>query len=138
VGITTLPTARGGPGHGALGGFHLALNVYSPPWKREAALALIEHLTSPEANLVLATSYGRLPARRQSYGDPHLVAAAPAVAALLPAVEKALPRPVTPYYPMIDDALAAELSASITGIRSPGEALQRAQAHVDHLMNEVS
>ncbi len=138
VGISTLPTARGGPGHGALGGFHLALNVYSPSWKREAALALIDHLSSPEANLMLAVSYGRAPARRSSYSDPRLVAAAPGVAALLPAVERALPRPVTPYYPMIDDALAAELSAAITGIRSPAEALGRAQAHVDHLMREVS
>ena len=138
VGFTTLPTARGAPGHGALGGFHLVLNVYSPPWKREAALALIDHLSSPEANLMLAVSYGRAPARRQSYADPRLIAAAPAVAALLPAMERALPRPVTPYYPMIDDALAAELSAAITGIRSPAEALQRAQALVDHLMKEVS
>jgi multiple sugar transport system substrate-binding protein len=137
VGISLLPTARGGPGHGALGGFNLALNAYTPRWKREAALALIAHLSSPEANLMLAVSYGRLPARRSAYTDPRLVAAAPAVATLLPAVERALPRPVTPYYPMIDDALAAELSAAITGIRSPAAALARAQAQVDHLMREV-
>src|SRR5205807_1978047 len=134
VGIASLPTARGGPGHGALGGFHLALNVVSPPWKREAAMALLHHLSSPEANLMLALHYGRLPARKQTYLDPRLVAGAPAVAALLPAVEKALPRPVTPYYPMLNDALAAELSAAITGVRSPAEALRRAQAQVDHLM----
>jgi multiple sugar transport system substrate-binding protein len=116
----------------------LALNVRTPSWKREAALALIAHLASPEANLVLATQYGRLPALRQSYDDPRLAAAAPAVAALLPAVERALPRPVTPYYPMIADVLAAEFSAAVTGIRSPAEALARAQAQVDHLMREVS
>jgi len=138
VGISTLPTARGAMGHGALGGFHLALNVRTPSWKREAAVALIAHLTSLEANLVLATQYGRLPALRQSYDDPRLVAAAPAVAALLPAVERALPRPVTPYYPMIEDVLAAEFSAAVTGIRSPAEALARAEAQVEHLMREVS
>ncbi len=87
---------------------------------------------------MLATSYGRAPARRQSYSDPRLTSAAPTVAALLPAMERALPRPVTPYYPMINDSLAAELSAAITGIRSPAEALRRAQALVDHLMKEVS
>jgi len=138
VGMSTLPTARGGVGHGALGGFQLALNARTPSWKREAALALIAHLTSPEANLMLATQYGRLPALRRAYDDPRLVAAAPTVAALLPAAEHALPRPVTPYYPMIDDSLAAELSAAITGIRSPAEALARAQAQVDHLMRKVS
>jgi multiple sugar transport system substrate-binding protein len=138
VGFTTLPTARGAPGHGALGGFHLALNARTPQWKREAALALIAHLTSPEANLALATHYGRLPALRQTYDDPRLAAAAPTIAALLPAVERALPRPVTPYYPMIDDVLAAEFSAAITGIRSPEEAIARAAAQVDHLMREAS
>ncbi len=138
VGVTTLPTARGGPGHGALGGFQLALNARSPEWKREAALALIAHLASPEANFMLAAHYGRLPARRSTYDDPRLVAVAPGVAALFPAVLHALPRPVTPYYPLIDDALAAELSAAITGVRSPEESLARAQAAVDHLMREVT
>lgn len=37
-------------------------------------------------------------------------------------------------YPMIDGMLAAEFSAAITGVRSPAEALRRAQAEVDHLM----
>jgi multiple sugar transport system substrate-binding protein len=138
VGMGALPTARGGLGHGALGGFQLALNARTPSWKRDAALALIAHLTSPEANLVLGAQYGRLPALRRSYDDPRLAAAAPHLAALLPAAERALPRPVTPYYPMVDDALAAELSAAITGIRSPAEALARAQAQIDHLMREVS
>ena len=41
---------------------------------------------------------------------------------------------MTAYYPMIDGTLAAEFSAAITGVRSPAEALRRAQAEVDHLM----
>jgi multiple sugar transport system substrate-binding protein len=137
-GMTTLPTTRGEPGHGALGGYQLALNARTPVWKVPAALALIAHLTSPEANLMLAADYGRLPARRKSYEDPRLVAAAPLLASLLPAVERARPRPLTPYYPMINDALAAELSAAITGIRSPAQALGRAQAQIDRLAREVS
>jgi len=67
-----------------------------------------------------------------------LVTGAPAIAALLPVAERALPRPVTPYYPMINDPLAAEISAVITGIRSPREALARAQAQIDRLAREVS
>ena len=62
-------------------------------WKREAALALIAHLTSPEANLVLAVEYGRLPARRRSYDDPRLVAGAPVIAAPPARVERARAAP---------------------------------------------
>lgn len=138
VGISPLPTTRGTPGHGALGGFVLALNARTPPWKIEAAMALLAHLTSPEANQMLALEYGRLPARRRTYDDPRVIGGAPTIASLLPAAERALPRPVTPYYPMINDALAAEISAVITGIRSPAEALARAQAQIDRLAREVS
>lgn len=133
VGLAPLPTASGEPGFGALGGYQLALNARSPSWKRDAALRLIAYLTSPEANVTLAVAYGRNPPRRAAYDDPRLASGAPFVARLRPMIERARPRPVTPYYPMISDTLAAEFSAAITGIRTPGEALRRAQALVDHL-----
>lgn len=138
VAVSPLPTADGSLGHGALGGFQLAVSAWSPAYKREAVRALVAHLASHEAGLTLARDYGRLPARRAVYGDPRLAAAAPMIAQLLPAVERALPRPVTPYYPMFADALAAEISAAITGVRAPAEALRRAEALVNHLMREVT
>jgi multiple sugar transport system substrate-binding protein len=138
VAMSPLPTDCGDLGHGALGGFHLALNARSPSWKRKAALDFIAHMTSAEANFMLAAHYGRLPARLKAYEDPRLIAAVPAIASLLPAAMRALPRPLTPYYPMVSGALAAEFSAAITGVRSPAAALARAQALVNHLMQEVS
>ena len=56
------------------------------------------------------------------------------MALLLPLLERARPRPVTPYYGMISDSLQGEFSAAISGIRSPEEALQRAQSQVDRVM----
>ncbi len=134
VGLSALPTADGSIGRGALGGYQLALNASTPAWKVDAAHRFIAHLTSAEANLAIALAYGRNPPRAAVYRDPRLLAGAPAIAGLLPLVERAEPRPVTPYYPMIDGTLAAEFSAAITGVRSPAEALRRAQAEVDHLM----
>ena len=134
VGLSPLPTASGGIGSGALGGFQVALNANTPPWKIEMGLRFIEHITSVEANLVLALAYGRNPSRRAVYTDPRLLSKAPMIAELLPMVARAKPRPVTPYYPMIADTLAAEFSAAITGVRPAAEALRRAQALVDHLM----
>ena len=133
VAISPLPTTSGAPGHGTLGGYLLALNVRSPSYKREAALGLLAHLTSADASISLALAYGRNPPRRAPYDDARLAAGAPLVASLRPMVERARPRPVTPYYPMITDVLQGELSAALAGIRSPAEALRRAQALVDHL-----
>lgn len=138
AGLTSLPTATGELGHGALGGFQIALNANSPEWKRDAALRFIAHITSPQANLLLALAYGRLPSRREVYSDDRLLSASPMFGDLLPIVERAKPRPVTPYYPMISDTIAAEFSAAITGIRSATEALRRAQELVDHLMGKES
>jgi multiple sugar transport system substrate-binding protein len=133
VAFSALPTVHGEPGAGALGGYLLALHARSPAYKRAAALALITHLTSAETNLAMAIAYGRTPPRRATYLDPRLRAGAPLTASLLPALERARPRPLTPYYPALSDTLQAEMSAAVTGVRPPGEALRRAQALVDHL-----
>ena len=132
VGVTSLPTEHGAPGFGTLGGWQLALNARAPPQRRAAAIELIRALTSTSANVSLALAYGRNPPRRSAYGA--LKERAPQMAQLLPLLARARPRPVTPYYGMISDILQGEFSAAITGIRSPEEALQRAQSQADRVM----
>jgi multiple sugar transport system substrate-binding protein len=133
VGVAPLPTRDGRPGAGALGGWHLAVNAHVPPERREAAARLVRHLTSLEANRVMALRYARNPPRRDAYADPALREGAPFIAGLLPAVEAARPRPVTPYYTLLADILQGEFSAAVAGLRPPEAALARAQAQVDHL-----
>jgi multiple sugar transport system substrate-binding protein len=133
VGYAPLPTLSGEPGHGALGGWQLALNAHTPAALRGPALALISHLTSPEANLLLGLHYGRNPARRATYQEPALVERAAFIASLLPIVERARPRPVTPYYVLFSEALQGEFSAAVAGLRPPKEALGRAQRMVDRI-----
>ncbi|MEZ4293954.1 MAG: ABC transporter substrate-binding protein [Polyangiaceae bacterium] len=136
VAVSALPSVSGAAGHGTLGGYLLALNARSHAYKRERALQLMAHLSSADANVRLALNYGRNPARRAPYEDPRVQQGASVIAGLLPVIERARPRPVTPYYPMISEVLQGEFSAAISGIRSPEEALSRAQALVDHLTGE--
>ncbi len=131
VGVAPLPSRSGEPGPGALGGWQLGVAAHAPPERRAAAARLVAHLASPEANLVLALAYGRNPARRATYDDPRLARENPFVAGLLPVVERARARPVTPYYMLVADALQGELSAAVSGLRAPAEALRRAQAQAD-------
>jgi multiple sugar transport system substrate-binding protein len=133
VGVSPLPTASGTPGHGALGGYQLALNAHMHPRKHEAAFALLSYLVSESAARTLALAYGRNPTRRSMYEDPEIRAKAPFIASLLPIVLEALPRPTTPYYPALSDALQSEFSAAVSGIRSPEACLARAQALADHI-----
>jgi multiple sugar transport system substrate-binding protein len=133
VGIAPLPTESGEPGWGTLGGWQLAVNAHVSPERRRLAAELIAHLTSPEANVVLAVHYARNPPRPAVYEDARLREAEPFIASLKQMVERARPRPVTPYYNLISDVLQSEFSAAVAGLRTPEEALRRAQRQVDHL-----
>jgi len=131
VGFAALPTASGEPGYGTLGGWQLAINTHVSSSRSEAARRLIRHLTSPSAMRTMALAYGRNPPRRSVYLDPQVQERAPFIAALLPIVERARPRPVSPYYAMLSDTLQAEFSAAISGIRPVNDALARAQRRAD-------
>jgi multiple sugar transport system substrate-binding protein len=131
--IAALPTLRGDPGAGVLGGYELALSREIAPHKIDLALALLAHLTSHDANVVLATAYGRNPARRSAYDDRRIKEEAPLVPALLPLLARARPRPITPYYAMISDILQGEFSAAISGLRDADEALRAADARIAQL-----
>ncbi len=135
VGLAPLP-ALDGIGHGTLGGWQLAVNARAAPRHRDAAFQLIEHLTSAQSNRVLAREYGRHPPRRAFYQD--LEAAEHSLSpALYPLLEAARPRPATPYYNLLSDALQSEFSAAIVGIRSPEQALERAQQQIDRITGEI-
>lgn len=133
VGVASLPAIAGLEGHGALGGWQLLVNADCTGDKLRAAERLVAALTSLEGNLVLGIDCGLNPARRDAYDSPELRERAPFTASILPLLDRALPRPLTPYYPMISDVLQGELSAIVAGVRPPSVALARAQALVDHL-----
>ena len=67
------------------------------------------------------------------YDDARVKEHAPFIAALLPIALAARPRPVTPYYELASDSIQGELSGAVAGLRSPADALSRAQRIVDHL-----
>ncbi len=96
-------------------------------------MRLVRFLTSEEAAVELALRYSRIPARRAAYDNPRLVSGAPFIHDLFPLALAARPRPATPYYALASDSIQGELSAAVTGIRPPGDALLRAQRVVDHL-----
>lgn len=137
IGFAPLPSATGAPGPGTLGGWQLAVNAHSPPWRRRAAERLVAFLTSHEAAVELALRYSRIPARRAVYDDPRVRAGAPFIASLLPVALAARPRPVTPYYALSSDSIQGELSAAVSGLRPPADALARAQGIVDHLEDRL-
>jgi multiple sugar transport system substrate-binding protein len=123
------------PGHASaptLGGFHLGINARSP--HREAALAFLRFMVRREVQKQVLLGVGVLPAHRGVYDDAEVRAAMPHLPALLPALERVEPRPVTPYYLMISQILQPELSAVVAGIRPPARAMRLAARPIARLL----
>jgi trehalose/maltose transport system substrate-binding protein len=132
VGVAPLPSFPGRESASTLGGWQLGVNKYSK--HPEAAEKLVRFLASPAAQKSLALTIGYRPTRKALYKDPDLLREQPVIESFYGVFMKARPRPVTPYYLMITQVLQPELSAAISGIKTPEEALTSAQKQVEHIL----
>ena len=97
---------------------------------------LITFLTSPETQRKVAVELGYNPVRRALYADESLLEVRPLLKDLHPILLEARPRPVTPYYLLISQAVQPEISAVVVGRKSPKEALEAIRRRVDQIMGE--
>lgn len=124
VGLAPLPSFPGYPSAPVLGGWMLA-SPKSSAHPQEAA-ELIRFLTSPDAQRLVALQMGYNPTRRALYSDASLVKARPLLTDLYPIFLEARPRPITPYYLLLSQAMQPEVSAVVVGSKTPREALEAA------------
>jgi multiple sugar transport system substrate-binding protein len=118
--VSTFPEYGGNPGAGVLGGYDLAISAYSK--NPEGALAFANFATSPDAQVIQA-SKASLPAVLTAvYDDPQVKKALPFAAELRDAVEQAKPRPVTPVYTQVSEAIYNNVFAVLQGDMAPDEA----------------
>ena len=130
--IATFPSFGGGEGAGVLGGYNLGISAYSQ--NAEGALEFINFATSPEAQKLMMTK-STLPAvLTETYSDPEVKKTAPFAQDLLKAVQQAQPRPVSPVYPQISEAIYKNVYEALSGDRSPDEALNRADQEIQRAL----
>jgi multiple sugar transport system substrate-binding protein len=132
VGITVLPGFEGKKSASTLGGWQLGINKYSK--NPGATEKLVRFLTSAHAQKTLALTVGYKPTRKSLYTDSELKAEQPFITSLYDVFMNARPRPVSPYYMMITQALQPEFSAAITGMKEPAEALAAAHREIEEIM----
>ena len=113
--ITTFPGYGGNEGAGVLGGYDLAISAYSK--NPEGALAFMNFATSPDQQVIQASEATLPPVLTEVYSDPKVEKAMPFAADLLKAVEQAQPRPVSPVYPQISEAIFTNVLRRAAGRR---------------------
>jgi len=134
VGVVPLPSFPGYASAPVLGGWLLAVPQSSP--RREAAGELIRYLTSPSVQRLVASELGYNPTRRALYYDETLAVARPGLKELYPVFLGARPRPVTPYYLLLSQAVQPEVSALVVGLKTPRETLEAVRRHTERIVGQ--
>jgi multiple sugar transport system substrate-binding protein len=127
--ISTFPGYKGNDGAGVLGGYDLAISAYSK--NPEGSLAFIEFATAPEQQKIMATDASLPPTLTEVYDDPAVKKAMPFAAELRDAIDQAKPRPVSPVYPQISEAIYNNVYAALQGDMSPDEAASKMNEEID-------
>ncbi len=121
VGITRMPRAPGGAHASTLGGYGFAITRASK--HKDDAWLLVQFLTHlPQARQV-SEKTGTLLAQKAFFEDERVD---PAIRQMYPVFQSTVPRPMTPQYAQASDILQRHLSAALTGLATPSDAMAEA------------
>jgi len=70
------------------------------------------------------------------YDDPDVLKANPFFAKLKPVFQTAQPRPVTPFYPDVSNAIQVRIHSALTGGSSPAVALSGLESDLHAIVNK--
>lgn len=108
-----------------LGGHNAAISTYSK--HKATALAFVKWLESEETQKYFAQKGSLAPVLASLYDDPTLVSQLPYLPTLKQSILKAVPRPVTPFYPAVTKAIEDNSFAALKGTTDPKTALSNMQ-----------
>ena len=108
-------------GHSSLGGWQYGINAFSK--NSDAGWKFVQHQLSLASQKTIALKLSLTATLKSIYTDPEVLKANPFFAKLAPVFETAQPRPVTPFYPDVSNAIQVRIHNALTGQSSPQAAL---------------
>ena len=127
--VAPLPAFEGGEPAGVLGGYNLGVSAYSK--NPEAAVEFINYATNEKSQVLMGSKASLPPVLTAAYDSPELKKAMPFSAELKTGVEQAQPRPVSPVYTQISEAIYKNVYEAINGKTDPKAALEKASSEVE-------
>jgi multiple sugar transport system substrate-binding protein len=125
--ITTLPGFGGNPGAGVLGGTNLAISAYSK--NPGGALAVVNYFTSGVGQRLIGEG-ATPPATTAAYKEPSVRKAIGLPDEIEDAVAQAKPRPVSPVYPQISQAIYKNVNQALSGQISTDAAVKNMSSQI--------
>ena len=120
---------KDGPGASSLGGHNAAISVYSK--NKATARDFVKFLIEEEQQKFFATQGSLAPVLGDLYEDQELVSKLPYLPVLKTSIENAVPRPVTPFYPAVTQAIQENSYAALKGEKSAKQALDDMQKSIE-------
>jgi multiple sugar transport system substrate-binding protein len=125
--VAALPGVSG-PGASTLGGHSLGISTYSK--YKATALDFAKFIEQDEQQKYFMEQGSLAPVVASIYTDPALVAKAGYLPILLTAIQNAVPRPVTPFYPAVTKAIEDNSYAAIKGEVTADQAVKNMDAAI--------
>ena len=129
--ITTLPGIDGKPGVGVLGGTQLAINAYTD--NPGASLAVVNYFTSEVGQRYIGEG-STPPVTKAAYQDPAVRKALGLPDEIERAIGAAKPRPVSPVYPQISQAIYKNVNQALAGRMSTDAAVKAMSSQIQEAL----
>lgn len=127
--LEPLPKFGSGQPASVLGGYNLGISTYSK--NPGAALSFVNFATGPAAQKKFFIKSSLPAVLTQTYNDAAVQKSQPFAPELLKAVQQGKPRPVSPVYPQISEAIYNNVYSALSSGTSPKSALSKAQSQID-------
>jgi ABC-type glycerol-3-phosphate transport system substrate-binding protein len=121
-------------GHSSLGGWQYGINAFSK--NPDAGWKFIQHQLAEPAQKTLAVKLSLTSTLKSIYTDPDVLKANPFFSKLAPVFLTAQPRPVTPFYPDVSNAIQVRIHNALTKQSSPADALSGLQSDLQAIVNK--
>jgi multiple sugar transport system substrate-binding protein len=131
--VAPLPEFEGAGSAAILGGGNNVISVYTK--NPGGALAVVDFLAQQEWQTQLTADFSQASPLKGTYDQPEVKKAIPFSDDLRQALEQARPRPVSPVYPQISQAIYKNVNQALAGQMSPEDAMKQAQSDIEKALS---
>ena len=121
-------------GHSSLGGWQYGINAFSK--NPDAAWKFVQHQLAEPTQKAMAVKLSLTSTLESIYTDPDVLKANPFFSKLAPVFQTAQPRPVTPFYPDVSNAIQLRVHNALTGQATPSAALASLESDLQAIVNK--
>lgn len=129
-----LPGGSNATGHSSLGGWQYGINAFSK--NPDAAWKFIQFQLSAPSQKTFAIELSLFSTLKSIYTDKDVLAKNPFFGKMQPVLQGALPRPVSPFYPDISNAIQQRVHSALTKQSSAADALSGLQSDLQNIVSK--